>query len=160
MRRSEDVLNVFWRSHVRSIYVLCLRGGKCQIISLTIISCTDWMRSSIFFCWTRKEESMEAVWRFDRCARLHLQLPFTRKRKYSFVYSWEIYRIALRSNKRMDKHKWNVGNIYFPETVDYQKNFLLLLRDYFLRLLRDFLLSWLSLLICTASWPVLISLMM
>ena len=26
LRRSEDVLNVFWTSYVRSIYVLCLRG--------------------------------------------------------------------------------------------------------------------------------------
>ena len=28
MRRSENVVDVFWTSHVRSIYVLCLRG-KC-----------------------------------------------------------------------------------------------------------------------------------
>ena len=134
MRRSEDVQNVLWTSHVRSIYVLCRRGGNCQIIFLTIISCTDWMRSNIFFL-------------LDEERREHGS-------------SMTIWPIALRSNKRMHKHKWNVGNIYFPETVDYQKNFLLLLRDYFLRLLRDFLLSWLSLLICTASWPVLISLMM
>ena len=25
--RSEDILDVFWTSYVRSIYVLCLRGG-------------------------------------------------------------------------------------------------------------------------------------
>ena len=142
-------------------FTSCVDGvGSAKSSSLPLFHALTGCDQISFFCWTRKEESMEAVWRFDRCARLHLQLPFTRKRKYSFVYSWEIYRIALRSNKRMHKHKWNVGNIYFPETVDYQKNFLLLLRDYFLRLLRDFLLSWLSLLISTASWPVLISLMM
>ena len=33
IRRSEDVLGVFWTSYVRSIYVLCLRGGLIHSIN-------------------------------------------------------------------------------------------------------------------------------
>ena len=35
IRRSEDVLDVFWTSYVRSIYVLCLRGIEAREKSLT-----------------------------------------------------------------------------------------------------------------------------
>ena len=32
IRRPEDVQDVFWASHVRSIYVLCLRGSVSEVV--------------------------------------------------------------------------------------------------------------------------------
>ena len=52
IRCSEDVLDVFWTSYVRSIYVLCLRGGASYESPCQKFRCQQsfsWKRSIAFY---------------------------------------------------------------------------------------------------------------
>ena len=96
IRRSEDVLDVFWTSYVRSVYVLGLRGGA--FIEFLLIP--EYFSLFCFF------EVLQSDFKNSQCVKIVQIWSFFWSVFSEFELNTTVWRINLRIQCKYEKSIW------------------------------------------------------